>query len=125
MTTKTNQALIDQVQAHAEGLERAGRYAREGLADVEEYGDEVRDLVQVVNEDVLEVLMTRTLGQDGPPRSFTLVVGTGGPHVEVEVYDSTSAEWRGYWASERYECERYDDVYPELFELLAEIGDYS
>ena len=120
----TQKRLEEQVAAQIEGFEQAFEDAFAGVEDPE-YG-EVRDWIDVLNEDVLEVRTTRTEGVAGL-YSVTLVVCTGGPHVEVDIEGGSPCygRWVGYWLG----CEpvrrssHNPDVYERLFDSYAELAD--
>lgn len=68
--------------------------------------------------DELEPLEVRVeAGLDGQPYSFTAVLGTGGPHIEVNV---TKGIVRGHWGSDSHTTHvNNEDVLGALDEQFA------
>ena len=65
----------------------------------------IRDIGDYLNEDVLEIIREQFLGSDGWITSeYTLVTGTGGPHVEFD----TQYHIHVYWGSDKIESCTYD-----------------
>lgn len=58
--------------------------------------ERIEDMTDPDELDPLEVRVDASL--DGTPRSFTAVLGTGGPHIEVDVTNGTV---RGYWGTDK------------------------
>ena len=66
----------------------------------------IRDVGEYLDENVLEIIREQSLGYDGWTTSkYTLVTGTGGPHVEFD----TQYYIRVYWGGEKLESCTYDE----------------
>ena len=78
----------------------------------------IRDIGDYLNEDVLEIIREQTLGSDGWTTSeYTLVTGTGGPHVEF----TTNYSIHVYWGGKALEMQTYDQ---EVREKIKKIEEY-
>lgn len=91
MSMSTHQHLVDEVE-----------YAAERLEDVNTY------------EDMVAVDYQATVGSDGSVKEVTVMLSTGGPRVEVELYSGLVT---GYSGSET--CKRFVNTV-----ALANIADY-
>ena len=85
----------------------------------EGYGYE--DQIGWFDEYILEVKFSASLV--GQISSFTVVVGTGGPHVEFTVDGQSSAMWEGYWGSDspKFHHGSYENVYTAIADYLGEM----
>ncbi len=69
-----------------------------------EEGYSYSDPLDFINDEALEVYFTAKhgVGQEpqGSIRSFTIVLGTGGPHYELNIKYNGDLEGRAYWGGE-------------------------
>ena len=82
----------------------------------------IRDVGEYLDENVLEIIREQSLGYDGWTTSkYTLVTGTGGPHVEFD----TQYYIRVYWGGEKLESCTYDEdvraIIDEIEQWLNEL----
>ena len=88
------------------------------FAAQEEKLKSIRDIGDYLNEEVLEIIREQFLGSDGWTTSkYTLVTGTGGPHVEFD----TQYHINVYWGDEKIESCTYDI---DVRNIIDEIGNY-
>jgi len=81
----------------------------------------VRDIVDYLNDDVLEIKREQSLSGNGwNTTHYTLVTGTGGPHVEFD----TQYHIHVYWGSDKIESCTYDnDVRSTIDEIEQWLND--
>ena len=82
----------------------------------------VKDIGDYLDNEVLEVKREQTLNYEGwDTILYTLVTGTGGPHVEFD----TQYYIRVYWGGEKIESCTYDDdvraIIDEIEQWLDEL----
>ena len=78
----------------------------------------IRDVGEYLDEEVLEIKREQYLGYDGWTTSeYTLVTGTGGPHVEF----TTNYSIHVYWDGKALEMQTYDQ---EVREKIKKIEEY-
>ena len=66
----------------------------------------IRDIVDYLNDDVLEIKREQTLSGNGwSTTHYTLVTGLGGPHVEFD----TQYHIYVYWGGDKIESCTYDN----------------
>ena len=88
----------------------------------EEEQKNIRDVGEYLDENVLEIIREQSLGYDGWTTStYTLVTGTGGPHVEFD----TQYYIRASWGGEKFESCTYDEdvraIIDEIEQWLDEL----
>ena len=84
----------------------------------------IRDIGEYLNDEVLEIKREQSLGYDGWNTTYyTLVTGTGGPHVEfttnysIHVYlDGKALEMCTYEQAVREQIDKIEEYLDGLFE---------
>ena len=80
----------------------------------------IRDIGEYLEENVLEIIREQSLGYDGWNTSYyTLVTGTGGPHVEFD----TRYYINVYWDGKALERQTYDQKVRDQIDKIEEYLD--
>ena len=91
--------------------------------DTEEEIENITDIYEFLSEDVLEITRDQYQGYNGEwtTKSYTLVLGTGGPHTEIDTNCIISVFW---WSDEcvsKSFSSKVESVMSEIEEYLNEI----
>jgi len=90
------------------------------FAAQEEKLKSIRDIGEYLDDDVLEIKREQFLGSDGWTTSeYTLVTGTGGPHVEF----TTNYSIHVYWDGKALEMQTYDQEVRDQIDKIEEYLD--
>ena len=83
----------------------------------EESLSEVTDVSTFLSEGVLEIKRVQTLSNGWITDSYILVLGIGGPHVEI---NTSTGLLSVFWWSDTYESRTYDSKVVSLLEVVEE-----